>query len=270
MRRGMIFAFGAFLGASVSLGQQVVLPALPPPAQPSAAPSSTANLGEPGVVAPELLPNNIPVTTARRCEKLDGTVKLSATIDLEGVPQSVSLTQPLGTDLDKLALIIAKADRFKPGSRDSSPVSVALVIKIEMQACVEDVPGSKTGEYTVRLRSQPSQQLEPPPMADTFSITATPRPLDKAISAPRVISSREAEYTDKARMEKINGSCLISLLVDAQGKPQNVRIVKSLDPGLDQNALNAVRQFRFKPARDKDGAPVAVFITIEVVFQLYN
>ena len=57
-------------------------------------------------------------------------------------------------------------------------------------------------------------------------------------------------------------------MVDANGMPQNEQVVKSLDPGLDQNALAAVAQYRFKPAM-KDGVPVPVKITIDVTFKLY-
>jgi TonB family protein len=50
--------------------------------------------------------------------------------------------------------------------------------------------------------------------------------------------------------------------------PQNPRVVKSLDPGLDKSALIAVSKYRFQPAM-RDGAPVSVMITVEVNFRIY-
>jgi TonB family protein len=55
--------------------------------------------------------------------------------------------------------------------------------------------------------------------------------------------------------------------VDAYGIPQNPEILKSLDPGLDQEAIKAVMQYRFKPAI-RNGQPVPVHITIAITFNL--
>jgi TonB family protein len=61
---------------------------------------------------------------------------------------------------------------------------------------------------------------------------------------------------------------MIAIIVDAHGYPQNPRVIRSLGMGLDEKALEAVRQYRFKPAL-KNGKPVAVRITVAVSFHLY-
>jgi TonB family protein len=61
---------------------------------------------------------------------------------------------------------------------------------------------------------------------------------------------------------------VLSLIVDAQGMPQNVRVVRPLDYGLSGNAIDAVKKYRFKPAMIK-GMPLPVMINIEVNFRLY-
>jgi TonB family protein len=76
-------------------------------------------------------------------------------------------------------------------------------------------------------------------------------------------------YSDKARKEKLQGMCIISLIIDAYGMPQNLHMIKSLEPGMDQNAMDAVRRYRFKLAMMKDGTPVPTMITVEVDFHLY-
>jgi len=60
----------------------------------------------------------------------------------------------------------------------------------------------------------------------------------------------------------------VSLVVSAQGKPQNVCLMKSVGYGLDAKAAEAVQQYKFAPAV-KDGAPVASRIHIEVNFRLH-
>lgn len=89
------------------------------------------------------------------------------------------------------------------------------------------------------------------------------------ISAPVLLNTVAAKYTDKARRAKYQGVCLIQMTVDAQGNPQNPRVVRPLGMGLDEKALEAVRQYKFKPAMKDGKTPVAVMVTIEVNFKLY-
>jgi protein TonB len=89
------------------------------------------------------------------------------------------------------------------------------------------------------------------------------------VSAPAVIHSVEAEFSDEARRAKYQGVCLVSLIVDAQGNPQNIRIARALGMGLDEKAIEAIRQYKFKPAMKDGKTPVPVPITIEVDFRLY-
>ena len=67
----------------------------------------------------------------------------------------------------------------------------------------------------------------------------------------------------------MDGDCLVSLIVDTNGMPQNIHMVKILAPSLDLKAMNAIKQYRFKPAMKDGKTPVAVPITIEVDFRLY-
>ena len=89
------------------------------------------------------------------------------------------------------------------------------------------------------------------------------------VSAPVAIHSAEAEFSDEARRAKYQGVCLISLIVDAQGNPQNMRVVRALGMGLDEKAIEAMRKYKFKPAMKDGKTPVPVRITIEVDFHLY-
>lgn len=89
------------------------------------------------------------------------------------------------------------------------------------------------------------------------------------ISAPVPLNSVEAEFSDEARRAKYQGVCLIQMIVDAHGMPQDPRVVRPLGMGLDQKALEAVRKYRFKPAMKDAKTPVPVMITVEVNFRLY-
>jgi periplasmic protein TonB len=88
------------------------------------------------------------------------------------------------------------------------------------------------------------------------------------VSNPIPLVSPEAEFSDEARRNKYQGVCMISIIVDAHGYPQNPRVIRALGMGLDEKALEAVQKYRFKPAM-KGGKPVAATITVMVNFRLY-
>jgi TonB family protein len=88
------------------------------------------------------------------------------------------------------------------------------------------------------------------------------------VTPPIPIVAPEAEFSDEARQQKYQGICLVSLIVDARGFPQNLHVVRRLGMGLDEKAMEAIGKYRFRPAM-KDGMPVASLITVEVDFRLF-
>jgi TonB family protein len=88
------------------------------------------------------------------------------------------------------------------------------------------------------------------------------------VTAPNLVFAPEPEFTEKAKRAKYQGVCVISTVVDAQGNPTRVLVVRHLGMGLDDKAVEAVKQYRFKPGM-RFGKPVAVEANIEVNFALY-
>jgi periplasmic protein TonB len=87
------------------------------------------------------------------------------------------------------------------------------------------------------------------------------------VSAPSVVFKVEPEYSEEARKAKFQGSVLLSIIVDASGKPRDVRVVRTCGLGLDEKAVEAVMKWRFRPGL-KDGKAVPVAATVEVNFRL--
>jgi TonB family protein len=94
-------------------------------------------------------------------------------------------------------------------------------------------------------------------------------PMRSPASAPEVISRVAAKYTDEARRAGVQGIVLLSATIDRTGRARDVQVERGLDPGLDQEAIKAVQQWRFKPA-EQDGHPVRVSVHVEVTFGLLN
>lgn len=88
------------------------------------------------------------------------------------------------------------------------------------------------------------------------------------VSAPVVIHAVDPEFTETARSANYQGTVSIQLIVDPQGNPQNVHIVRHLGMGLDDKAIQAVKQYKFRPAMYQ-GHPVAVQMIIDVDFHLH-
>lgn len=83
-------------------------------------------------------------------------------------------------------------------------------------------------------------------------------------TAPRLVYGPDPEFPKNAKQDA--GLCIVELIVDTQGHPQQVHIVRSLGPDFDREAVKAVQSYKFKPAM-RDGKPVAVAVNIEVNFR---
>jgi TonB family protein len=85
----------------------------------------------------------------------------------------------------------------------------------------------------------------------------------KGVKAPKLIP----QYTGAAKEARIQGAVELSVVVRPDGRTDRIRVRKGLDPGLDENAVKAVEQWKFEPAT-KDGEPVAVPALITLHFRL--
>jgi periplasmic protein TonB len=111
---------------------------------------------------------------------------------------------------------------------------------------------------------KPSTNPEPP-ASQVAVIDVGP-----GISPPKPTFTPDPDYPLSLRNGKhrIQGTCVLGLTVDERGKVRDVHVTRSLDKRLDQNAIDAVKQWKFNPAM-RNGKPVAVFTSVEVDFRLY-
>jgi TonB family protein len=87
------------------------------------------------------------------------------------------------------------------------------------------------------------------------------------VSAPSLLHKVEPEYSEEARKAKYQGTVVLFVVVDENGNPKELKVIRPLGLGLDQKAIEAVQKWKFRPGM-KDGRAVAVQATIEVNFRL--
>ena len=84
---------------------------------------------------------------------------------------------------------------------------------------------------------------------------------------PALLYKQEPEYSEEARKAKFQGTVILQIVVDEKGDAVDPRVMKSLGLGLDEKAIEAVRQWKFTPVY-KDGKPGAAPVTVNVIFRL--
>ena len=134
--------------------------------------------------------------------------------------------------------------------------------------CVLGTIERSTSQYSIAV-ADPSQvslpeqsEPTPPPFApDAHSYC------ERGVVLPKPRMEVKAEYTDEARKKKINGGVLMRGEVTVAGTVGEVQVLRSLDPGLDREAVRAFRQWTFEPGTYM-GQPASIIVIVELTFSV--
>ena len=167
--------------------------------------------------------------------QIHGDIGLELTVNADGVPTDVRVIEALDPALDQASVKAAKRWRFRPmtDTGNSSPM---------------------------KLRANISFKYKPP------SSDLPPR-IGKDVTPPSVLYQIEPHYTEEAIKLGMQGMVGIAMVVDEAGLPTKLKVTSPLGHGLDENAMEAVKKWRFDPGQ-RDGKPVPVQATIQVTFKL--
>ncbi len=91
----------------------------------------------------------------------------------------------------------------------------------------------------------------------------------EGVTLPRCVYCPDPQYTDEAREAKLQGKVTLQVLVGADGRAAQIRIVQGIGLGLDERAAQAIRGWKFVPAQDAGRRPVPAWVTVEAIFRLF-
>ena len=187
-----------------------------------------------GVTTPVLVKEVKPAyTEAAMRRRVQGTVGANCVVTADGTVGDCTVTRPLDAELDQQAIKAMKEWQFKPGTKDGQPVAVEVAI-----------------EMSFTLRDGPPAY----------------RP-GAGVSSPVVVKETKPEYPEDLMRAGVHGTVELEGVVQIDGSIDSIRVTKGIDERLDQEAVKALGQWRFKPGQ-KDGKDVRVLISIEMSFNV--
>ena len=220
--------------------------ASPPPATAPAHPSNRVRLGA-DVVEGLVLHKVTPIyPNLAKQARVQGPVVLDSIIGTDGSVKSLQVKSghPM---LTEAAITAVSQWKYKPYVLNGTPVEVETTIQVNFH--LEDAPAA----------TNPAPATTSPAPEPVYRVGAD-------VAPPKAVFTPDPQYGNAAR--QVEGTCVLTLVVGSDGTTRNLQVTRSLDPDLDQRAIEAVRHWRFQPA-SKAGKPVAVQINVDVHFHLY-
>ncbi len=231
----------------------------------SSAPVTAQVTGEPvyrvgpGISAPKVISEVKPrYTAAAKKDGIQGVVSLECVVLPDGSVGDVQVVKSLDEGLDEEARKAVRQWKFEPGIKDSKPVAVLVSIDLT---------------FTLRKRGATESLFPVPPKpAGKPSVDSAPDSgvvysVGDGVSTPIVLKRFNPRYTDAAKAAGVQAVVTIECVVLPNGRVGEARVAQPLDAGLDAEAVNAVKRWIFRPGL-KDGHPVAVRVSIDLMFSL--
>lgn len=176
---------------------------------------------------------------AARTARIQGSVRFRVVIGADGTVKTLRLLSghPM---LANAAMAAVQQYRYRPTLLNGEPVEVDTEV---------EVPFTLPGESAPQASERPQGEM-----------------LRSGDQAPVPIHRVHAELTPEARAARVAGTVLLEILIDEEGLVKEAKVLQGLGMGLDEEAVKAVSQWKFKPAL-RDGKPFPVRAKFEVNFR---
>lgn len=152
----------------------------------------------------------------------------------------------------------------------TSPSGVDVVI--DVQFAPEPIAPVDSG-HAPQIPNEPAADLSalfprPAPPPNKLTAQIIPQAGLSSYGMPKCVYCPDAQYSNEAVKANYSGIVMLSAIVGTDGRASNVLVTRSVGLGLDENAIAAVKSWRFKPAVGPDNKPATVRVTIEVTFRM--
>lgn len=186
--------------------------------------------------------------------------RLNAILEEQKVPVGDALNPER---IAKLVGALVGAEIVITGSVQTTPDTVALSVSVR-----DVTTGRELAQGTERIvRTKEIDNL--PFRSAGWLASGVVRPGQGGVGyPPACIRCPAPEYTRQAREKKFEGTVVLQVIVTAEGRATEIKLIRGPGLGLEEKAIEAVRKWKFKPARGPDGRPVTVPVILEVTFRL--
>jgi TonB family protein len=177
------------------------------------------------------------------------------------------------------------ADFAVEGMIDSSAGQLQLKLRVTRLTDWKRIfDGTASLPLRSELRADVSKPADPSPISSgsdkntwtspdappgTADIAAARTPASMKASIPTCVYCPSAQFSEPAVKAKAQGTIILNVIVDTAGHPSSISVARGLPCGLNSQAIEAVKQWRLKPAVDPNGSPVPARQTVEITFHLY-
>ena len=171
---------------------------------------------------------------------------------------------------EKNKVYVVQQVRFRP------PPPQQEEQKLEVRKKKVPIPDPTPDEpEPIRIVEEVQPELDIPLDDTIFGIPEGPPPTEPEgpimvggdVKAPEKILAPQPQYTEIARKARIQGVVIVQAIIDKEGNVTNVKVLKGLPMGLEEAAVSAIKQWRFRPAT-LNGKPVTVYYNLTVNFKL--
>ncbi len=149
------------------------------------------------------------------------------------------------------------------GLQDPGSLQAATTMRVYAQF----LRGQSRGDEAAELEKRAGAAQTRVPPANPKHSEGAYKMGGPGLTPPSVLFKIEPEYSEEARVAKLAGTVVVGAEIGPDGVAHNIHILRPLGVGLDEKAMEAIQQWRFKPGM-KDGQPVTVVVNIEVNFRL--
>jgi len=170
---------------------------------------------------------------------------------------------------EKPKVYVVQQVRVKPPPPQQQEILKPRAKKVPIPDPTPDEP------EPIRVVEEVEQELDIPFDDTIFGIPEGPPPSEPEgpimvggdVKPPERVYAPQPTYTEIARKARIQGVVIVQAIIDKQGNVTNVKVLKGLPMGLEEAAVDAMKQWKFKPAT-LNGKPVTVYYNLTVNFKL--